>query len=115
MINIKLNDKKKSDKRMTLTDAIKTYVPDGSMISFSGMGGAQCVAQTYEIIRQRIKNLTFVGDSPCESGDMLIGAGAIKKAEIAWCAYAVAGLGYNYRRAIESNAKTLLGLPNIPS
>ena len=101
MINIKLNDKKKSDKRMTLTDAIKTYVPDGSMISFSGMGGAQCVAQTYEIIRQRIKNLTFIGDSPCESGDMLIGAGAIKKAEIAWCAYAVAGLGYNYRRAIE--------------
>jgi len=101
LTNSKLNGKKKQDKRMTLTDAIKTYVPDGSMITFSGMGGAQCVAPTYEIIRQGIKNLTYVGDSPCESGDMLIGAGAIKKAELAWCSYAVAGLGYNFRRAIE--------------
>ena len=54
MINSMLNDKKKQDKRMTLTHAIKTYVPDGSMITFSGMGGAQCVAPTYEIIRQGI-------------------------------------------------------------
>ncbi|MGE4274345.1 MAG: CoA transferase subunit A [Desulfitobacterium sp.] len=99
--NVELNNKKKADKRMTLTDAIKTYVQDGSMISFSGMGGAQCVAHTYEIIRQGIKNLTLVGDSPCESGDMLIGAGAVNKAELAWCSYAVAGLGYNFRRAIE--------------
>lgn len=102
MTNNNQNDKKKPDKRMTLTDAIKTYVPDGSSIAFSGMGGAQCVAQTYEIIRQGIKNLTLIGDSPCESGDMLIGAGAIKKAELAWCSYAVAGLGYNFRRAIEN-------------
>lgn len=101
LTNSNLNTKKKPDKRMSLTDAIKTYVPDGSMVSFSGMGGAQCVAHTYEIIRQGIKNLTFVGDSPCECGDMLFGAGAIKKAELAWCSYAVAGLGYNFRRAIE--------------
>ncbi len=101
LTNSILNDKKKQDKRMTLTEAIKTYVLDGSMITFSGMGGAQCVAPTYEIIRQGIKDLIYVGDSPCESGDMLIGAGAIKKAELAWCSYAVAGLGYNFRRAIE--------------
>lgn len=85
---------------MSLKDAI-AHLQDGNSLSFSGMGGAQCVAQTYEIIRQRKKNLTLIGDSPCESGDMLIGAGCIKRLEIAWCGYALAGLGYNFRRAIE--------------
>lgn len=95
--------KKKTDKRISLTEAVKTFVHDGNSIVFSGMGGAQCVAHTYEIIRQGIKDLTLIGDSPCECGDMLIGAGLVKKAEIAWCSYAVAGLGYNFRRAIEDD------------
>lgn len=97
-----LERKKQSDKRTTLAEAIRTYVSDGFTIAFSGMGGAQCVAHTYEIIRQEKKNLTLIGDSPCESGDMLIGAGCVRKAEIAWCSYAVAGLGYNFRRAVEN-------------
>lgn len=102
MVDVATDYKKKADKRMTLYDAVKTFVGDGCSIAFSGMGGAQCVAQTYEVIRQGRKNLTLIGDSPCESGDMLIGAGAVKKAELAWCSYAVAGLGYNFRRAIEN-------------
>ncbi len=94
-------DKKSADKRMSLTDAVKTHVRPGSSVVFSGMGGAQCVAHTYEIIRQRIDGLTLIGDSPCEAGDMLMGAGLVKRAEIAFCGYAVAGLGYNYRRIVE--------------
>lgn len=94
--------RKSSDKRMTLSEAISNFVKDGCSISFSGMGGAQCVAQTYEIIRQGKKDLTIIGDSPCECGDMLVGAGLVKRMEIAWCSYAVAGLGYNFRRAIEN-------------
>ena len=96
-----MDEKKKTDKRMSLADAVKTFVKDGDTVVFSGMGGAQCVAHTYEIIRQRIGNLTLIGDSPCEAGDMLMGAGLVKRAEIAWCSYAVAGLGYNYRRIVE--------------
>ncbi len=95
------DNKKKTDKRMSLSKAVATYVQPGSSIVFSGMGGAQCVAHTHEIIRQKIGGLTLIGDSPCETGDMLIGAGLVKKAEIAWCGYAVAGLGYNFRRAVE--------------
>ncbi|HHV72884.1 MAG TPA: CoA transferase subunit A [Clostridia bacterium] len=98
---VEIDWKKKNDKRMTLKEAISTFVKEGCSIIFSGMGGAQCVAQTYEIIRQGVKNLTLIGDSPCECGDMLIGAGLVKRAEIAWCSYAVAGLGNNFRRAIE--------------
>jgi glutaconate CoA-transferase subunit A len=93
--------RRRSDKRMTLSEAIATFVRDGCSIAFSGMGGAQCVAHAYEIIRQGKKDLTLIGDSPCEPGDMLVGAGCIRRMEIAWCSYAVAGLGHNFRRAVE--------------
>lgn len=96
------NYRKKSDKRMSLTEAVKTFVHDGSSVAFGGMGGTQCVAHAYEICRQKIGNLTLVCESPAEPADLLIGAGLVKKAEVAWIAYAVAGLSYNYRRAIEN-------------
>lgn len=96
------NWKKQHDKRTTLKEAVSRFVTDGSSICFSGMGGAQCVAQTYEVIRQGKKDLTLIGDSPCEAGDLLAGAGCVKRMEIAFCSYAVAGLGYNFRRAVES-------------
>ena len=96
-----MSSKKKGDKRLSLSEAVSTYLHDGSSVVFGGMAGAQCVAHAYEIIRQKIGNLTLIGDSPCEVGDMLMGAGLIRRAEIAYCGYAVAGLGYNYRRTIE--------------
>jgi glutaconate CoA-transferase subunit A len=89
------------DKRVSLKEAIELYVEDGGSVCFSGMAGGQCVAQTMEIIRQRRKGLTLYGDSPCEAGDLLAGAGAVDRMEIAFCAYAVAGLGHNFRRAVE--------------
>jgi len=94
------NTKQNPDKRTSLQEAI-SHLQDGNSLSFSGMGGAQCVAQAYEVVRQGKKELTLIGDSPCEVGDFLVGAGLVKKMEIAWCGYAVAGLAYNFRRAIE--------------
>jgi glutaconate CoA-transferase subunit A len=96
-----LEGRSREDKRMTLKDAIAHYVDDGDVIAFSGMGGEQCVAQTYELIRQGKRDLTLMGDSPCEAADMLIGAGLVKKVEVAWIGYAVAGLAANFRRAVE--------------
>ncbi|MFZ7104566.1 MAG: CoA transferase subunit A [Peptococcaceae bacterium] len=96
------NTRQCADKRTSLREGINRFVQDGCSLSFSGMGGAQCVAHTYEVIRQGKKDLTLIGDSPCECGDLLVGAGLIKKMEIAWCSYAVAGLGYNFRRAVEN-------------
>lgn len=96
------NFKKMPDKRTSLHDAIDRFVLNGSSLCFSGMGGAQCVAHAYEVIRQGKRDLTLIGDSPCEAGDLLAGAGCLKKMEIAFCSYAVAGLGYNFRRAVES-------------
>lgn len=96
-----MDNKKKTDKRMPLSEAVRAFLREGNSVVFSGMGGSQCVAHAYEIIRQGIGGLTLIGDSPCEVGDMLMGAGLVKRAEIAFCGYAVAGLGYNYRRITE--------------
>ncbi len=93
--------KKKSDKRMSLRDAIAEYVFDGCSISFGGMGGEQVVAPTYEIIRQGFSDLVLIGDSPCECGDFLLGTGQVQRLEVAWLAYAVAGVSQCYRRAVE--------------
>jgi len=93
--------KKSLDKRMSLEEAISRFVFDGCSIAFSGMGGQQVVAPTYEIVRQGQKNLTLMGDSPCECGDYLIGTGQIRRIEVAWLAFAVAGVSPNYRRAAE--------------
>ena len=100
MDNERLN-RKSEDKRTTLGDAIKKLLEPGSSVSFGGMGGAQCPAYAYEIIRQNIGDLTLICESPADPADLLIGAGLVKRVEVAWIAYAVAGLGYNYRRAIE--------------
>lgn len=91
----------KSDKRMSLKEAISTFVSDGCSITFGGMGGAQSIAETHEIIRQKKKNLTMICDSPCEPADMLLGAGTYKRLEIAYVAHVLPGPGYNFRRAFE--------------
>lgn len=93
--------KKSLDKRMSLKEAISRFVFDGCSIAFSGMGGQQVVAPTYEIVRQGQKDLTLMGDSPCEVGDYLLGTGQIKRLEVAWLAFAVAGVSPNFRRAVE--------------
>ncbi len=86
---------------MSLKDAIATFVIEGCVLAFGGFGGEQSTQAAYEIIRQKPQNLTVIGDSPSEQMDMLIGAGLVKKAEFAYCSYAIAGLGHNLRRSVE--------------
>ena len=45
--------KKKNDKRMSLKEAVSTFVHDGASVGFSGMAGDQVVAPAHEIIRQK--------------------------------------------------------------
>lgn len=98
--------RKRTDKRMSLSDAVSAFVREGSTVAFGGMGGTQCVAFAYEIARRQIGNLTLQCESPAEPADLLIGAGLVRRVEAAWIAYAVAGLGYNFRRSVEQ------GIPN---
>lgn len=95
------DNKKVLDKRMSLREAVSRFVFDGCTIAFSGMGGQQVVAPTYEIIRQGQKDMTLIGDSPCECADYLVGTGQLKRVEVAWVSFAVAGISPNYRRSVE--------------
>lgn len=96
-----INYRSKSDKRMSLKDAISTFVQDGCTIAFGGMGGSENLAEAKEIIRQKKKDLTFIGDSPCDPCDWLIGVGALKRLEIAYLGLALPGPSYNFRRAFQ--------------
>ena len=107
------NTKKSLDKRMSLKEAISMFVTDGCSLAFSGMGGQQVVAPTYEIVRQGRKHLTLMGDSPCECGDYLIGTGQVDRVEVAFIAFAVAGVSPNYRRATEKGDTSQAGCLRI--
>lgn len=105
--------KKSSDKVVSLSEAVRTYAHDGDAVAFGGMGGQQCVASAYEIVRQGRKDLTLIGDSPCEPADVLIGVGLIRRIEVAWAGYAVAGIGANYRRAVEEGIPSYIEVDEI--
>jgi 3-oxoacid CoA-transferase subunit A/glutaconate CoA-transferase subunit A len=50
------------DKRMSIKDAVKKYVKDGDYLAIGGFGHIRIpMALIYEIVRQRIKNLSVAG------------------------------------------------------
>ena len=59
-------------------------------------------AASYEIIRQKRRNLTLIGPISDMQFDQLIGAGCVKKIIASWVGNVAAGLGHNYRRAAET-------------
>ena len=59
-------------------------------------------AASYEIIRQKKRNLTLIGPISDMQFDQLIGAGCVKKIIASWVGNVAAGLGHNYRRAAEA-------------
>ena len=89
------------NKRTTVREAVSQYLHDGDSIALSGIGGREPMAVVYEIIRQHRKDLTLIADSKMDSACMLIGAGCLKKMEVAYCWISRLGGAVNYRRAVE--------------
>ncbi len=74
-----------TDKRMGLKEAIAKYVKNGSHISIGGFTiNRNPMAAVYEIIRQKIGNLHLYAHSNGQGADELIGAGCVKRLEIAY-------------------------------
>lgn len=96
-----VNYRRLQDKRMSLHDAVQALVKDECRISFGGMGSISPLAVGHEIIRQGMKNLTVIGDSPSDIVDLLIGTGQVRKLEIAWIGYGIPGQAVNFMRAIQ--------------
>lgn len=93
-----------TDKRMSVTDAVRRFVQDGDTFALGGFGHIRTpMAAIYEIIRQRKQGLVVLGKTAVHDIDLLIGGGCVSKVE---CAYAfgheLRGLSPNGRRTVES-------------
>lgn len=121
------------DKLMTLEQAVKRFMTDGCQVAIGGFTvNRNPTAVTYEIIRQGIKDLHIVCHSHGQALDLLIGAGCVKRVEIAYGANGrFASTCVRFRKAVEkadievedysNNQMSLrflagsLGIPFIPS
>jgi glutaconate CoA-transferase subunit A len=75
----------KQDKVMTLRDAVREYVKDGSHISIGGFTiSRNPMAAVYEIIRQGIRDLYLYAHSNGQGADELIGGGCVSRLDIAY-------------------------------
>ncbi len=87
---------------MTMRQAIASFVPDGSMVVMgAALESLIPFAAGHEIIRQRRQGLALVGPISDILFDQLIGAGCVDRIIAAWVGNVSAGLGHNYRRAME--------------
>ncbi len=90
-------------KRLSLAEAVKQFVPDGSTVA---LGTAQETlipfAAGHEIMRQRRKNLTLIGPISDILFDQMVGAGCVSRIQAAWVGNVITGNGHNFRRAVES-------------
>lgn len=100
----------KKDKRTTLTEAVNRGVKENDYIVFGGLGSVRNpMAAVHEIIRQKIGNLTFGGKASQADGNLLIAAGNITKAEVAYSfADEIRGLSRPARTAVESGQLEVL-------
>ncbi|MBC7345840.1 MAG: CoA transferase subunit A [Clostridia bacterium] len=95
------NQRRATNKQMTLAEAVSRFVFDGATLTFGGFIGRDCVAVVHEIVRQGKKDLTVIDDSKTDITDILVGAGLLKKWEGAYFGYGALGLAPNFRRSIE--------------
>jgi glutaconate CoA-transferase, subunit A len=87
---------------MTMRDAVERFVPDGASVCMNAALEALIpFAAGHEMIRQRRRGLTLIGPISDMLFDQLVGAGCVRRIVAAWVGNVSAGLGHNYRRAVE--------------
>jgi glutaconate CoA-transferase subunit A len=92
-------------KLLTLSEAIRRFVPDDSSVAM-GLSLESLIpfAAAHEIIRQRKQNLCLIGPISDILFDQIIGAGCVRQIKAAWVGNVITGSGYNFRRGIETDA-----------
>ena len=87
---------------MSMREAVARFVPDGASIcKGTALEALIPFAAGHELIRQRRRDLTLIGPISDILFDQLIGAGCVRRVIAAWVGNVSAGLGHNYRRAVE--------------
>ncbi len=92
------------DKRMTANEAVEKYVPDGSYLAIGGFGAVRIPnAIVHEIVRQRKKNLGFLGHTSTHDFEVLAAGKCFNRLDAAYIVGLEArGLSRNARRYMES-------------
>ncbi len=89
-------------KLVSLAEAIQRFVPDGTSIALgTALEALIPFAAGHELIRQHRRHLELIGPISDILFDQLIGAGCVRRITAAWVGNVSAGLGHNFRRAIE--------------
>jgi glutaconate CoA-transferase, subunit A len=98
-------------KLVLLAEAIAQHVPDGASVAL-GMALESLIpfAAGHELIRQGRRDLELIGPISDMLFDQLIGAGCVRRVTAAWVGNVSAGLGHNYRRAVEHGVPRALEL-----
>ena len=87
---------------MTMHEAVARFIPDGASVCMgTALEAAIPFAAGHELIRQRRRDLTLIGPISDMLFDQLVGAGCVRRIIAAWVGNVSAGLGHNYRRAVE--------------
>jgi glutaconate CoA-transferase, subunit A len=66
------------DKRLSLQEAVATYVQDEQSVAIEGFTSFICFAAGHEIIRQRRRNLTLIRMTPDVIYDQMVAAGVAR-------------------------------------
>lgn len=103
--------KRRQNKTTTLANAIRECVHDSDRVAL-GLCLESLIpfAAGHELIRQGKKDLSLIGPISDILFDELIGAGCVKEVIAAWVGNVGAGLGHNFRRAIEKAVPLPLAL-----
>jgi glutaconate CoA-transferase subunit A len=91
----------KSEKVVTLSEAVERFVPDGSVVMAEGFTHLIPFAAGHEIIRQRKKDLTLCRLTPDLIYDQMIAAGVARKLVFSWAGNPGVGSLHGLRRAVE--------------
>ena len=87
---------------MSMREAVARFVPDGASVCLgAAIEGLIPFAAGHELIRQERRRLTLIGPISDMLFDQLVGAGCVRRIIAAWVGNVSAGLGHNYRRAVE--------------
>jgi len=89
-------------KLVSMREAVARFVPDGASVCLgTALEALIPFAAGHELIRQRRRDLTLIGPISDVLFDQLVGAGCVARVVAAWVGNVSAGLGHNYRRAVE--------------
>src|SRR5919202_1705246 len=89
-------------KLLSLDEAVARFVVDGASVAMgTALESLIPFAAGHALIRQARRELELIGPISDMLFDQLVGAGCVRRITAAWVGNVSAGLGHNYRRAVE--------------